>query len=100
MTHEEAIKFIEGCKFTDPCTLYGIDNNLVCDMAIRALKDIDTLKAKQSKIIRCKNCRYWDDQLEQDKFRREHHSTMPCIEMATSGDFYCMFGKLKEGEQE
>lgn len=52
------------------------------------------------KLIRCKDCRYWDDQWEQDKFSKEHHSTMPCIEMATSGDFYCMFGKPKDGEQE
>lgn len=48
-------------------------------------------------VVRCKDCRYWDDQWEQDKFRKEHYTTMPCIEMATSGDFYCMFGKPKEG---
>lgn len=49
-------------------------------------------------LVRCNDCRYRDDQWEQDKFRKEHHTTMPCIEMATSDDFYCMFGEPKEEE--
>lgn len=57
-------------------------------------------KDRDNEIVRCEHCRYWSDQLEQDKFRKEHHTTMPCIEMATSPEFYCRFGKSKDGGQE
>lgn len=55
--------------------------------------------ALELKIIHCKDCRYWQDKREQDKFITVNHTTMPCTEIATSPDFYCGFGVLKDGEQ-
>lgn len=49
-------------------------------------------------VVRCKDCRYWQDKWEQDKFSEENHTTMPCIEMATADDFYCGFAKEKDGD--
>lgn len=63
------------------------------------LSDALAMLKEQPEIIRCKDCRYWQDKWEQDKFSEENHTTMPCIEMATTDDFYCGFAKEKDGEQ-
>lgn len=96
MTREKAYEILDKlprCTECDGTFPYNCDE---CDdaflMAFNALG--------QPEIIRCKDCRYWQDKWEQDKFSEENHTTMPCIEMATTDDFYCGFAKEKDGEHD
>lgn len=51
MTKEKAIEIIERYKISDPASLYELDTNLACNMAIRAMEEIERLKAEQPKWI-------------------------------------------------
>ena len=46
MTKEEAIEIIERYKIVNASSLYDIDTNKALDMAIEALKEIDSLKGE------------------------------------------------------
>ena len=50
MTKEDAIKSIEKHKYPNPASLHDIYNNLACDMAIKALGEIDRLKERVAKM--------------------------------------------------
>jgi len=52
ITKEEAIEIIERYKIVDQGSLYDIDTNKDCDMAIEALKEIDSLKTENELIKR------------------------------------------------
>lgn len=47
-------------------------------------------KVKQE-IVRCKDCKYWQDESERD----EHPSWLPCMDVQTRNDFFCADGEKK-----
>ena len=91
MTREDVIDWLESMKQEEHIKA---DSIVPCDTEIALCMAIEALK--QPEIVRCEDCRYWQDKQEQDKFSEENRTTMPCIEMATRCDFYCGFGKLKK----
>ena len=58
MTKEKAIEIIERYKITDPASLYELDTNLACDMAIRALEEQQPREPMQLKYSETRE-EYW-----------------------------------------
>lgn len=70
---------------------------------LRIIKHIDRMPSAQQEIIRCKDCKYWQDQEEgivevpicarpQNKYEK-----FPLV-MLIDGDGFCSFGKRRENE--
>jgi len=86
-----------------------IDRQAAIDAAIEAADDwdggcskererfirdaLEELPSTQPEIIRCKDCKYRDE-----NFRRASVRWLPCMDVRTGGNWYC--GSAERGEQD
>lgn len=96
MTKEEAIKIIERYKITNASSLYDIDTNKACDMAIKALKEIERLKVEQPKVIQCKDCKFAYRKETDLSNSYECRYPFSIIKENHCGDFFCAYAEPKE----
>jgi len=78
-------------------TVYDWSNYAPTDEEARNIRqvinDIKALPSVQSEIIRCKDCKYRDE-----NWRRVSVRWLPCMDVQTGSNWYC--GSAERGEQD